>query len=350
MEKIEGYLESRPILKWLSGDPLPITNRPMSFGRSHHSGVITGECRTGLTPNSWLQTDHIQFLFAFLLRNPETRSGLFYVVPPTIMQSVHDVYKVMPRIVDGTADDGAQLAYRQAIDLIVKHLDQNLDILEHRFLVLVVNHGDMHWESFVVINPFLVYDHYLTKGLQALDEEDDMVGWCLFNSNPHPMDRQDRDGYKGTFHSKNNAKFGMRLFLNICASFLKAKKDNDGDASDLSTFQYDEPFGHFKDVKGTEDFPRFDYSEQCPSIIAQSNGYDCGLAVVANSMGFIKHLKDTKFRKSDMMKHVSENKGCCYLFDIKMHSLKPFWCRVMDDAGKTRHEEVTNSTELLRFM
>ena len=37
MEKIEGYLESRPILKWLSGDPLPITNRPMSFQRSHHS-------------------------------------------------------------------------------------------------------------------------------------------------------------------------------------------------------------------------------------------------------------------------------------------------------------------------
>jgi hypothetical protein len=66
-------------------------------------------------------------------------------------------------------------------------------------------------------------------------------------------------------------------------------------------------------------------------------------------MAFIKHLKDTKFTKSDMMEHASE-KECRYLFGIQKHSLKPFWCRLMDDAGRTRHEEVANSFELLQFM
>ena len=34
MRIIEGYIDSRPILKWLSGEPLPVTDRPLFYTKS----------------------------------------------------------------------------------------------------------------------------------------------------------------------------------------------------------------------------------------------------------------------------------------------------------------------------
>ena len=90
----------------------------------------------------------------------------------------------------------------------------------------------------------------------------------------------------------------MQLFLNICASYLKAQKRTEDRHEDKNSFTYEEPFGSYHDSRGMEEFPRFDF--QFPSIIQQSNGYDCGLAVVANTMAIIKHLRDVKFMRSHM--------------------------------------------------
>jgi flagellar assembly factor FliW len=256
-----------------------------------------------LTPNSWLNTDHLQFLLAFLLRNPENNSGFFHVVPPFIMHKVALFCKVMPRIADGTGNDNDQITYQSNLEGILDYIDTSLDIFEHKFLVLVINLGDMHWASFVVINPFLVFDRYLAEGMKSsenhgtLGADDDIAGWCVLNSNGHNMEKE-KGGYKGTFYSNNKPKHGLQMFLNICASYLKAKKENDGDGRHFTEFPYGEPFGEWGEARGTEVFPQFDY--QCPSIIVQSNSFDCGLAVVANSIAFIKHLKDVKFRRSDM--------------------------------------------------
>jgi hypothetical protein len=86
----------------------------------------------------------------------------------------------------------------------------------------------------------------------------------------------------------------VRLFLNICASFIKFKKDNEGDVQaldDLHVFQYEEPFGDYQ-------FPRIDLPS--PSIIEQNNGFNCGLAAIANSMAFVKHYKDFLFTKGNL--------------------------------------------------
>jgi hypothetical protein len=91
MKRIEGFLDSRPILKGLSGDPLAITDRPLCTKKSMSriSGQINGQCRTKMNSTSWLSTDEVQFLFAFLLRNQDNTSGVFHVLGPMITQSFY---------------------------------------------------------------------------------------------------------------------------------------------------------------------------------------------------------------------------------------------------------------------
>ena len=74
MKKIEGYLDTRPILGWLSGEALPLTDQPLKTTRSvsNMSGMIVGSARQKFSCSSWLSTDDIQFLFALLLRNQES--------------------------------------------------------------------------------------------------------------------------------------------------------------------------------------------------------------------------------------------------------------------------------------
>jgi hypothetical protein len=94
------------------------------------------------------------------------------------------------------------------------------------------------------------------------------------NSNPSTVNVED-SGFQGTAFTKNKATLGVRLFLNICASFIKFKKDNKGDAQgldDLHVFQYEQPFSDYQDKMGTTNFPRIDLHS--PSIIAQNNGFD----------------------------------------------------------------------------
>jgi hypothetical protein len=69
MKRIEEYLDTRPILRSLSDEPLPITDRPLMVSRSmsNMSGRIHGSTRKSLNSQSWLRTDEDQFLFAFLL-------------------------------------------------------------------------------------------------------------------------------------------------------------------------------------------------------------------------------------------------------------------------------------------
>ena len=125
----------------------------------------------------------------------------------------------------------------------------------------------------------------------------------------------------------------MHLFLNICASFIKFKKDNEGDAQgldDLHVFQYEQPFGDYQDEMGTTNFPRIDLLS--PSIIAQNNGFNCGLAVVANSMAFVKHYKDVLFTKANLKRCVTTGSEVCYevaedIFGMKSFLTESCWMR-----------------------
>jgi hypothetical protein len=189
-----------------------------------------------------------------------------------------------------------------------------------------------------------VFDQYLAaEGNDNCDKhgvwgDEDFAGWCVLNTNSIQAEREE-NGFKGTWFTKNKASYGVRLFLNICASYLKAKRRNKGDIRQAMELDYEEPFGKLQETKGTEEFPWFDF--QCPSIIQQSTSHDCGLAVVANSMAFFKHLKGKQFMKSNMKRQ--ESNEICFLLDETIYSLKPFWDRVMKDAGQMRYGKLSDS-------
>jgi hypothetical protein len=205
----------------------------------------------------------------------------------------------------------------------------------------------------VVVNPFLVFDHYLVGRMGTMGGEDDFVGWCVFNSNPR-QDEESENGFHGPIFTKNKASYGVRLFLNICASYLKAKKQNKCDGRKKKSFEIDSPFDLFMESKGTEGFPRFDF--KCPSILGQSNTFDCGLAAVANTMAFVNHSKKVPFMKANMERHEKKlhqgSNEVRFFLKEEIYSLKDFWEKVMEDAGRCRYGggEISTAQHLLDHM
>ena len=176
--------------------------------------------------------------------------------------------------------------------------------MENKFLIFVCNISNTHWLSVVVVNPGLVLDKFL-HDVVDLNHEDDVCGWCVLNFNAIYDTDMEENGFQGTVGTKNKASYGVHLFLNICASYLLSKKGNEGEGKQTFRYHHPEPFGIFTESFGTEEFPQFDF--QCPSIIRQNNAY---VAVVANSMGFVEHLKSVKFRKTHMKRQeISTSKG-----------------------------------------
>jgi hypothetical protein len=222
--------------------------------------------------------------------------------------------------------------------------------------VFVCNENDCHWVAIVVVNPFLVFDRYVAEDNEnvfdkaASSDDEDFCGWCVFDSLGNSGMPSKAKGFHGTCSTMNKASYGVRLFLNICASYLKAKRNEASSEEENESFCYDEPFGSFDESGGTVEFPRFDFP--FPSVIQQSNGYDCGLAVVANSMAFIIHLRHVKFMRSHMnvRRERGQTQNVVFLLPEDVYSLKNFWQKLMDDAGRTRHGLVSTSIHLLQYM
>jgi hypothetical protein len=223
MKVIEGYLQNCPILRLLSFDALAITDRPLltTTSKSKISGSVLVERRELLkSPGCWLNTDDIQFIVAFLMRNKESNNS-FHVLCPTITHKIALVYKYLAAKQAGNANDEQRRSYHSNLMYIQDYIDTSLSILQHKFLVFLCNEGETHWVSVVVVNPFLLSDPYTnthTPGYQVTSRDDDFVGWCVLNSNPMPRGRRE-NGLQGTMYTKNKASYGVRLFLNICASY-----------------------------------------------------------------------------------------------------------------------------------
>jgi hypothetical protein len=206
------------------------------------SGQINGLliCQTKMHSTSWLSTDEIQFLLAFLLHNQDNDIGVFHVLGPMITLKVALVYAVMSEILDNKATETEHHTYQSNPEDMQKYIDSRLDVFEHKFLVFACNIKEMHWVSIVVVNPFLVFDPYLDKGKEdggrnGVLGDEDFAGWCVLSSTAR-QDERNQHGFQGTLYTQNNAANGVWLFLNICASYLKAKKENKGDGRQQNNF------------------------------------------------------------------------------------------------------------------
>jgi hypothetical protein len=170
-----------------------------------------------LNQTSWLRTDEIQFLLAFLIRNQQ--NSFFHVLGPSTTDTLSQLYKTMTKILEKSATERDYKSHDSNMSSLMKIIDSSLDIFERKFIVFLCNIRRNHWISVVVVNPFLISRPYL-KGHDELADSahDDLCGWCIFDSiSTNPKEKTDQ-GFGGTFFTKLDASLGVRLFLNICAS------------------------------------------------------------------------------------------------------------------------------------
>jgi hypothetical protein len=199
------------------------------------SGKINGQRRQLLNSTSWLATDEIQFLLAFLLRNPESISGWFHLLGPWILDTLSTIYEIQEKANrhNGVLPRKVLKQYNYHVDKVREYIESRLDILEHKFIVFVCNVNQNHWLSIVVVNPFLVFDRYVAEDNDdvsdkaVFSDDEDFCGWCVLDSLGETAKLGKDNGFHGTCATINQASFGVRLFLNICASYLKAKRRNE---------------------------------------------------------------------------------------------------------------------------
>ena len=351
MKNIEACLRTASLLKLLSGESLPSSDRPLLVRKSlsRLSGTIVGNRRVLLSNfKEWMSTQDILFLFAFLMRNTMSSSSLVHVLGPGITQHISVLMEeCMEGVVSGDPTPEVKLCYDHNFACVRQYIDSTLDLMQHKFLVFVFNVNSSHWVSVVVVNPYLVFDTYMNDQEDSCKIDggvgkDEISGWCVLDSLGGVSGT---NGFKGTSGTPLEKPYGFRLFLNMCASILKNIKKNKGQQI-TSEFDYEEPFGGYNDCEGTESFPRLDF--KCSSIIQQSNDYDCGLAAVANSMAFIKHLQDVNFSRASMQR--LQTNGVSFLLKKQIFSLKPFWDKVLITCTPTKHDTLLNSTQLLKLM
>jgi hypothetical protein len=134
MKRIEQFVDSHPILIHLSDQPLPDTECLLTVRRAESKmvGKIHATRWISFNSETWLSTDEIQFLFAYLLRN-QICNRSFHVIPPFITQSVADLYDVFPQNVHETATDKEKEQYNHAIELIQKYVNSWLNIFSTNF-------------------------------------------------------------------------------------------------------------------------------------------------------------------------------------------------------------------------
>jgi hypothetical protein len=269
------------------------------------SGLILGKERVSFDTSSWLRTDEIQFLLAFLTRNQE--SSFFHVLGPSITHTLSELYKTMPQVMRDKATDEDKKAHKTNLSAVIKYIDSRLDILEQKFLIFLCNLGHNHWVSVVVVNPFLTSGPFLKGDDESADydlpddSDQDLCGWCLFDSlSSNDSDDKSSDGFHGTFYTTFPTSLGVRLFLNICASYLKLRKSEEnyeGEADEYE-FEYEEPFGDYSSDTLNPNFIHLDYTS--PNIILQQNSHDCGFASVANAIAFVLHTRSVRFSFSNL--------------------------------------------------
>jgi hypothetical protein len=210
------------------------------------------------------------------------------------------------------------------------------------------------------VNPFLISNPFLKGDDSLLDSanDDDVCGWCVFDSVSTNSQEKTDDGFHGTFYTKHNSSLGVRLFFNICASYLKSKRKSDGnegkDGGEADELKYEEPFGEYNCDMGCSEFIRSDYTS--PNIILRHNSNDCGFAAVANEMTCVLQMRNVPFTGHDIdhydpsehqptmtvvnvyqnwhksMKAGGVKKFPCYVMKKSIYSLKPFWDQPMLDA------------------
>jgi hypothetical protein len=161
------------------------------------------------------------------------------------------------------------------------------------------------------VNPFLISDPFLKGDVEFASSLDDdskddadvhLCGWCVFDSMSGNSQEKTDQWFHGTFYTQLDPSLGVRLFLNICTSYLKSRKSDENNEGEADEFKYEEPFGDYSasDVVHPEVTEIFCLDYTSPNIILQQNSNDCGFASVANAIAFVLQMKTVPFTFSNL--------------------------------------------------
>ena len=161
----------------------------------------------------------IQILCDFLLQN-KSLNQFVHIIGPTMTKMMQEVYDKKIKL-DGTENptDAQKLHYHQQLQHFFKYVNNCQDFFDKKFLVFIYNLA-LHWTVIIVVNPFLVFDHYVFGDNYINEHDDDFVGWCVIDSISGGKTVVEHEYLTGTMLNAYHPKLGVHLFLNYCASFL----------------------------------------------------------------------------------------------------------------------------------
>ena len=174
--------------------------------------------------------------------------------------------------------DAQKIHYHEQLQVFFKYVNTCQDFFDKKFLVFIYNLAQ-HWTVIIVVNPFLVFNHYVFGDKYINVHDDDFVGWCVIDSLGGGQTVVNHEYLTGTTLNHFHPQLGVHLFLNYCASFFKGRYTNTMYLHSREVMgpgiqichefyvKYKEPFGDYKAKLGTESFPWFDFSS--PSFINQ---------------------------------------------------------------------------------
>ena len=300
------------------------------------SGTIYSHHVTDLKKSEkcYLNTDEVQMLVAVLLHNNLINHHVHVLCPQTC-QKIMGAYTWI-------GEDGHQENLRKAMHTIHEYLDCTQDILEHRYLAFLFNTGSYHWVTMVVVNPSCTMpNESFLSGTQG-NSNKRVCGWFFFDSMGSQRKNKYDGGLKGTVGDTDIKIIGsVRFFLNVCASFITAINSPHQRGRN---YDYEEHFGNHRDMKGSINFPRLDFD--CPAIIKQVDGWNCGLACVANAVAFVHHFQNKEFLLSGIKPANDKRDEIRYIVDQDEYNLRSFW----EDLKKTGSMKYKNEFTLLSIL
>ena len=322
MNKIESCVRSQPLLSHFSLSRLVETDRPYHYliDKSTMKGSIHESVWKSRASNHWLSTAEIQLLFAVMMRNTtETKFVHFFSLTTTMMMK--ETYELYVKVKRDPKEEWRE-KLKGHLQYLRDYVECMGDLFEHKFLVFICNPSSFHWNTYVMVNPSVIYLRGENSN-RPDGKQGQFAGWSVFDSLGYSrtnLPTTKKKGLMPTMDCKFDVSTGVRFFLNFAAMYLYSKEDSENRKKSVLLLKLQCPFGDHTSTQPCDKFPRFD--GPYPSIILQSDAFNCGFAAFANALAFVKHLEKVPFEKDNLKKVDAAHN---HLSDI--HDLRPLSSR-----------------------
>ena len=257
MNKIESCVRSQPLLSHFSLSRLVETDRPYHYliDKSTMKGSIYESVWNSRASNHWLSTAEIQLLFAVLTRNT-TETKFVHFFSPTTTMMMKETYELYVKVKRDPKEEWRE-KLKGHLQYLRDYVECVGDLFEHKFLVFVCNPSSFHWNTYVVVNPSVIYLRGENSNRQE-DKQGQFAGWSVFDSLGYSrtnLPTTKNQGLMPTIDCKFDVSTGIRFFLNFAAMYLYSKEDSENTKKSVLLLKLQRPFGDHTSTQPCDKFP-----------------------------------------------------------------------------------------------